>query len=111
MKLAPEPDRLAIHGNFVPARMDFCAERLDGLAIDADVAGADELFACATGGDAAFGKIFLEANQGRRLIIRTRLSRTPQGKWDQASALVLRKPVTRSPVFHWPRFLRSSTRS
>jgi hypothetical protein len=35
--------------------------------------------------------------------------RPPPG--DYASALVLRRPVTRSPVFHCPRFLRTSTRS
>src|SRR6059058_904953 len=29
----------------------------------------------------------------------------------QASALVLRSPVIRSPSFHWPRFLRISRRS
>ncbi len=29
----------------------------------------------------------------------------------QASGLVLRRPVIRSPFFHWPRFLRISTRS
>ena len=29
----------------------------------------------------------------------------------QASGLVLRRPVTRSPSFHWPRFLSKATRS
>src|SRR5437762_923641 len=29
----------------------------------------------------------------------------------QTSGFVLRRPVTRSPSFHWPRFLRSATRS
>lgn len=33
------------------------------------------------------------------------------GRPAQASGLVLRKPITRSPDFHWPRFLSSSTRS
>src|SRR5207249_6526308 len=30
---------------------------------------------------------------------------------NQVSGLVLRRPETRSPSFHWPRFLSSATRS
>ncbi len=33
------------------------------------------------------------------------------GQGRQASGLVLRRPVTRSPSFHWPRFLSRATRS
>ncbi len=38
-------------------------------------------------------------------------SATGNPRQHHTSALVLRRPVTRSPVFHWPRFLRISTRS
>jgi hypothetical protein len=45
--------------------MDFCAEGLDGLAVDGDMAGADELFARAPGGHAAFSQVFLQANHSK----------------------------------------------
>src|SRR5580765_3548125 len=38
-------------------------------------------------------------------------SALPHRNSAHASALVLRRPVTRSPGFHWPRFLRTSIRS
>ena len=65
MQLATQADRLPIHGNFVPPRVDFCAEFLNGLAINRDMPGADELFAGAPGGDAAFREIFLKTNQAK----------------------------------------------
>src|SRR5204862_4034896 len=84
----------------------------------------DELFTGAPGSDSGISEEFLEANhlnaevrtrnaEKQAIGVHRQLSafRVPSSALNQASGLVLRRPVMRSPSFHWPRFLSNSVRS
>jgi len=120
-------DWFSVDFDFVMTGGDFCAEHGSDLTIDGDAASQNDLFAGSSGGDSGVGEELLEADLhdlGRsdrwlELILNpwdgtccARLgSETCFADRDYASGLVLRSPRTRSPDFHWPRFLSSATRS
>src|SRR5207245_526904 len=120
-------DRRAVHRDAVARRVHLRSQYLYDLAVDRDVPGQDEFLAGTTRSDAGFRKEFLQANHGgadfgvwtsesrnelehlvtlKGLLV---LFRTPHSI--QASGLVLRRPMTRSPSFHCQRFLNSVARS
>ena len=135
VKFALRPDRLAVHRYRVMDGVNPRAQHPHGLAVDRHPPGQNHLLASAPRGDTRFRQIFLQANHldkdptcppPARQFFRAASSLTPCNPCNlfnclacgfvhpalaYASFLVLRRPVMRSPAFHWPRFVSSSMRS
>src|SRR5579862_7485400 len=95
VNLALDDNGLAIDAHGIAFGIDLGAEEAYGLAIERNPAGLNQLFAMTTGGNARFGKMFLQAYEHDRAT--------------RYSGLVLGRPNTRWPSFQRPCFLSAST--
>src|ERR1019366_6156487 len=125
VKLALRPNRLAVRRYPVVDGINPGAQLPNRLAIDRHPSGQNHLLAGAPRGDTRFRQEFLQANHpntdcglrnaewaaGAAFGAADSTLHAPQSALAQTAFLVLRKPVMRSPAFHWPRFSSNSTRS
>src|SRR5208282_6164772 len=128
VKFALGPHRVPVHRHLVVHGVNPRAQFRHGLAVDRYPPGQNDLFTRAPRGNACLGQELLQTNHlsaERRVRngepaepaekppcgLRPAALRTPHSALAQTSFLVLRRPVIRSPSFHWPRRLSTSTRS